>query len=166
MFVRIAMVLAILLLPMVAEAQQSDCLIPGEIGHIRGKLTYVNDIETLSPIPLHGFVVELAPPRCYARDKNNSTGWADLDGPVDGVQIAIDEDSSTPALKAALGKVHDLAARQEIFYKYLKSIVGRRVDISGYVIASSGRQLTDPTIYVVSMTVCQPSPRSKAAEKC
>lgn len=162
---RIAMVLAILLLPMVAEAQQSDCLIPGEIGHIRGKLTYVNDIETLL-VPLRGFIVELAPPRCYARDKNNSTGWADLDGPVDGVQIAIDEDSSTPALKAALGKARDLIARQEIFNKYLKSIVGRRVDISGYVVASSGRQLTDPTISVISITVCQPSPRSKAAEKC
>jgi hypothetical protein len=158
---RFVTVLTLLLLPTLAQAQGADCLITGQTARISGKVAYLEDSATFLWTRT-AYVIKLLQTRCYIRFDGSKS-----ERTIEVVQVYA-YSLGAPERIGSLPKSPDDAKQRQQAYKFLKTMIGKYVVVTGNVedTSLSGYPFTNPIMSIRSITACELLPKSKQTEKC
>ena len=169
----IVLPIALLFFPAIAWAQNGtdgECLVDGGNAQISGRLKM--EFEKDHPAHLTGYVVELIRPRCYVKKYVNSHFQVPEEETatvsVDTIQVYFDDQNLPPDLEKLTRDARDDGSRWARLEKWLKARLDKNVLVFGNIRSSaiSPHAFADPGLKIISISLCEISPKTKSGIRC
>ncbi len=159
---RFILFLALFVLPSLAQAQNSNCLIAGQTTRISGKVEYEED-DKVFHWTRTGYIIGVLQPRCYIDDRAVVS-----DTPVEWIQIVLNSGDPPPVNIGPFAKPVDAKDRRKRLDDWLKANVGKYVAVKGRVddTSLSVAVFSNPILIVSSIVSCEITPKSRNVRKC